>query len=669
MNKLTNRINNRYIEAGNNLYLYYTIASLSKINKARIDIKLAAKDNDGKITKYQSIKTSLTCESGTEEYYAEYVTRNKDEILNDLYRVLKVQDKALFRKLGRKSSDINVPRFREFYMANHEYIARVNCWAKSTRDHYHSTIKNQLAPLLDTKPMCELTADDYYAAVDKLHLKRKEAKKEYGDGRLDQFIGNLGSVAEYAKLVGVCETNPLKEISYKLDPLNKAKDDQLHRKSIDTKETENTAMGIANSYGSDSSAIGTAFQLYMGGRPAEVCGFIFGDIVYFKQQPDRCYLNLNKQYTQKSSSEGSYLKSELKTVNGYRCVPVTRELQALIEDKQKYLTEMGFSDEQIINMPIVNMPVPSRCKRPDAEKESLKKHCDPRQLSDCGKSILFKSAGKRKIIEVPLLDCDRTEDGEFIPTDPSLRPIESDVQAYELRRIFASRMAGICGLTMTELQYIMGHALEYDMYGRANDFVLEDKQLEIMHKMDRAITITDSQAEGKGELITKMSAPDPRKRVEPVAPTLESTAEILIEDETERHFVIIPPSDGSKVTIRIYLQAIEPGDGIRINVKSEGTISGMLTPISVSKISNEPRKTTNVISRYYDDVFGESICDTKDDTTNNEGDLIDGEDLDENEDYDDSIDEQSAIEYYESESERIWQNNFESTSCEEDDEE
>jgi hypothetical protein len=609
--------------------LYYT-AALLKSGKARLNVMLAIIDADNKVTNKMNIKKTVTCSAGDEDHYRAFVERNKDSLFRSLLAIAKRIEPELLAKTGQSTNSVEPPTFGAFYIAYWPQIVKLFGWQNSTSQQYYSTIKNQLSPLLDHKYMCDLSLKDYEDAVNALIQMRTEDNKEYSKSRLDKFWSNLCAVTEYACILGFCASNPLKEHSHKIDPLAKAKRESFHRKSLTAVETLKVVQHLALNLLSDPRIIGSCIQL-VGLRPAECGGLSFCDVIYFKQQPDRCYLAVHTQYTQGNAEKGNNHILELKTSNGYRYVPVPMEIQVLIEYLREQLLGLGFTPEEIASMPIV--------VKPQDKNVDYYKRCGPRDISACGKHALSETVGKRYVFEIPSISSN--EGGQ-----ESMLPLESDSQAYELRRIFATRCYGVCGLSLEQLEYVMGHTiLDSQLNGRAFEFANEDWLIDIMHKMDRAILVTDRF--GGNELLARMARTDLRKLIETVKIEADTPVEFEVKDEISKNLLICPSSENVRVRVRLNFQAIEPDDAIDIRIRSGG-MAGIVVPVVARNIGLAPLKTTNIQSIYLDELFGDTLEETSD----------------EEQDDGDEVDDKADIEAYE----RAWENHVENDPPSEDEE-
>lgn len=509
------------------------------------------------------------------------------------------------RKKHRRAKPDNVKiadpiTFAEFYGKAHLRIEKLFCWAPSTIAHYLSTILNKLAPKLSHKAMCQLTYKDCEDALASL-----KAENNLRDETVDQYRSNLSSVFEYAVLNGVCRENVIKKENKTLDPLKKAIDGRQKRKSLNSKEEKEILIIIAKAYEESSFALGMAMQDFLGLRTAEVCGPNFRDVFDYDDDSGRCYL---ASYTQnRSSTRDDFNKytPQKKTVNGYRYIPIPKPLQVLIEQRRSLLSEIGFSKDEIAAMPIVSQLYGNMKDK----RKAAKKRCNPAKLSEYGGRKLYEVLKSRSFVEIPFdLEDKKSKPGEEI-SEHKIPLVESDTQAYILRRNYSTNLFGIAGLSPGEAEYVMGH--NQSAPNRSpKDYADEDQLRRIQKKLDRLIFLTDDEARGKGELLEKLGAPDPRKSVQEIECQPGSCRHLAISDEVEKRFSFVP-KPGEHVNITVTIEAEEPFDKLEIELQSEGE-----TKYSVIAANATPKpasETANVLSFYYDSRFEKNASDQAED--------------------------------------------------------
>jgi len=425
--------------------------------------------------------------------------------------------------------------------------------------------------------------------------------------RIDQYWGNLYCVADFAFHSSVCPENPISKRKV-LNPINKAIDERQKRRSINTRETSQLMSLLAEDFDKCNTTLGTALQMFLGLRTAEACGPNFRDVLNFYDSSGRCYIS---SYTQNRSNVGkeyNKFSGQKKSVNGYRYIPVPKQLQYLIERKREKLFELGFTESEISSMPLVSEDV-SNVKDLEQARTKAKIRCDSSKLGIAGGRRLYSVLKTRANVEIPC------EDDSLLAEDPSdeennalkkiWNEIESDSQSYVLRRNFATYLFGICGLTTAEVQYLMGHKQDNNKGCVAIDFTAESILRKIQNKMDRLICFPDIDAEGKGDFFEKLSISNPKEILQRINCAPNSTVQTEINDDVECCFSFVPDSSESSIEITIVLQAAEPMDELKIEFQSEDELTYLA--VASDAVSTSPAETANVLSYYYDDIFSVSV--------------------------------------------------------------
>jgi integrase len=598
----------------NFLYISFRTTNLEQENEenivSRIICTLKYRDDNNQMIPIRGIERAFNLTHTDKADCENYVKKNTQKILRILLGKVQEKDPKLHDILSAKSKSTG-PTFQEFFGEHFETISKLFLWKTSTTNGYRRTIKNQLIPVLRSCPMSELTAADYLDAIKVLENSYLEKqRKAYSVSRRDHFASNLYSIAEYARILQVCDTNPLSQVTKENDRLNPMKilrREQHLRKSLTIYKTFNAVELLAGYLTSEGAALGTCLQLMAGLRPAEACGLNFRDVVSFKELLERCYIRVYTQVRPVADDlEGKYTV-ELKTENGYRFIPVVAELQAFIDAKRDHLRNLGYTEEQISVMPLVHTNPPDTLNVKNPKTNPINYRCTPNKLSKFSKRILTEAIKSHSAPDVPYTENNTLDDGEVLEGSVyNPDPIEYDPESYELRRNFATVMFGVCSMTSVEVQYLMGHKLEFDMYNRAYDFANEDKLLELLSKMDHTIFAV-SPSPTKNPILNKLSKSDRRLESEDIHIKNGDSIELKLSDEITRKLSISPASQNGKVRVRIYLQAIEPDDTINIIVNSDGIVSGDINLLPVEK--PEAKKTTNVLSKYYGTVFGHPYTD------------------------------------------------------------
>ena len=154
----------------------------------------------------------------------------------------------------------------------------------------------------------------------------------------------------------------------------------------------------------------------------------------------------------------------LKTDAAYRYCICGSLMHHLIVQRMDYLRSLGYSSEEIAEMPLVSYP------------DDPCRYADPSGLSAFVKELLqlcgFQKANFRLIAALtrrePDLDSDGTPD--------------TDVSAYALRRDWAGRAIHICGMASADVDYLMGHK---NSDTKEKDYTNYDVQSDIARQLER----------------------------------------------------------------------------------------------------------------------------------------------------------------------------------------
>lgn len=592
------RNNSRFVplDDTDKLVIHFTKASPENL-KCMLAFSSTLKPVDSKL-----VKKFVRCEPGTEADFKRKIEDNLFEISSDLAGRLKASYPTIYDECYAQKPSGCLLTFGQYYEDVHENIEHLNCWADSTIGQYDANVTNQLNKHINGKPMRDLTFYDYYVAMLEVYNSRDKGLSE---SRVDQLIWNLAYVSKYAYINKVCDTDPFAgqnlDFGKKVNLTRKIIDGQLSKKCLNTSENACSAALIAETVFNEHENIGSALMAFAGLRTAEVCGPNFGDLKPFGLTPERYYLPIVSQNRDTPRINGEKLTNILKTKNAYRFIPIDKRLQVLIDEEREYLLSLDYSSEEIKEMPLAFKRKKKRGK--EASKPPLKgdfERCTPKDVRTVGKRILTQTLGKQSVLKVPE-ESEMNIDGS-IPSGKvtTAKPIESDPQAYQYRRNFDTLLFSVCEMEYREVQFVIGHMLEW---GNSTDYTNEDVLLALLHKMDRIISIPDHYAKDKNELCKKMSSPDPRKVVHEITCNDNETIEIPLEKEVGLRYLVKPFSEDQFLEISISLNAREPSDKITVCIYAEGGITGTAFVSNAKKCV--PEKTTTILSYYYDDLFCE----------------------------------------------------------------
>lgn len=210
-------------------------------------------------------------------------------------------------------------------------------------------------------------------------------------------------------------------------------------------------------------ALAAAFMLFCGLRTSEAAGVFFRDIGYHD--------TFGSMFVQHQEQNGK-ITDILKTTNAYRSVILPKILLDFVDLRIAFLQDLGFSRDRIMELPIA-----SAAGNPE---------------------ILTRSNMISALVRELLLLCGITDDFLQVTRDltdwePDIVGEEKviDVAAYILRRDFGTRACHICGFTMDEVDYLLGHAAKSR---RLHDYKTPEKKKELAWKLERYVFDPDHSA-------------------------------------------------------------------------------------------------------------------------------------------------------------------------------
>lgn len=193
---------------------------------------------------------------------------------------------------------------------------------------------------------------------------------------------------------------------------------------------------------------------------------------------------------------------------------------------------------------------PLKAARPDWDREETCALCDPAELS----AWVIRTL-RRCGCDPDYLESARAEYERWVTRDRSGQPVET-VDAYVLRRDWATRARCICGLTSLEIDMLMGHENPTREAARPELRTGMDATL-ISRKLDRYIYSTEL-------------SENPRYSPYQICHGDEDTLDTF----PVQQFV----NNGSKpLVLHISVESAEPGDGITIEHTDDCEIRSILT--------------------------------------------------------------------------------------------
>lgn len=203
-------------------------------------------------------------------------------------------------------------------------------------------------------------------------------------------------------------------------------------------------------------ALAAALMLFCGLRTSEATGVIFSDIRYHGL--------FGSLFVCQQEQNGD-LTRILKTENAYRNVILPKIMLDFLGIRDAYLQSLGYIPEQFKELPIACIN-----QEPEALAHSNAVSALARELLQlCGLSDEFFQAVREL--------ADREPDevgGEKV----------RDVAAYTLRRDWGTRACHICGFSMDQVDYLLGHAAKSK---QRKDYLTLEKQAELAWQLERYV--------------------------------------------------------------------------------------------------------------------------------------------------------------------------------------
>lgn len=436
--------------------------------------------------------------------------------------------------------DLTMP---EYWGKHKKRLARLRHWAPETERSYDKLMA-KLASELPAQSISEVTAWELESAVDRANKKDRGGKYK----TVQKFYSILGDVFRYAEAHGhAC--NILAPLSRKqkeeshgkalyeqvLDPeLTSAerlnlleqllKENPYHPRSLSREVLYRLETRLSKLILEDGRYCALAIMLYCGTRPSECRALRWGDLVPFRDHPERQMLVLSKT----ADSKGM-IRERMKTSNAYRRVPVHWELKELLAQRYAYEQTQLPPGTDMSKLPICSF------------QNQFDRPCREYELSKLGREVLEKSGLTR-------------EDYAFYYADTILHPEgdkkgESNVHLYILRRNFYSWLHGLTQLNLMERSYLMGHSMVVESQDLRPTYNSEDVLYRMLEMMDRAVL-------------------NPNQLRPPYIQTLRPEMPIQISNQGAMIFSIPPEYLTSPCEIRLSLLAGEPDSHIVVSARS-----------------------------------------------------------------------------------------------------
>ena len=328
-------------------------------------------------------------------------------------------------------------------------------WDKDTMKWTCTYFENRILRRLDELGI-EADSADFAEIKDALVEKTLKSKRSNGDP-----VTANKSVSQY-----LLRANWILKQLYELNP-------ELPNRLFNTEGIEALPMADQVKYIPDDVRVKFAYLLTKmlhygltmgaglmetgGTRTAEACAVKIGEI----SLRDR-YVVIPILYQIKNGNR----IPRLKTNAAYRYCICGSLMHHLIVKRMEYLSSLGYTDEDIAEMPLVSYP------------DDPCRYADPSSLSAFVRELLqlcgFKKKDFRLIAALTKREPDLDSDG--VP--------ETDVSAYALRRDWAGRAIHLCGMTSADVDYLMGHK---NSEAKGRDYTNYDLQTDIAKQLERHV--------------------------------------------------------------------------------------------------------------------------------------------------------------------------------------
>ena len=380
------------------------------------------------------------------------------------------------REIHRPDRDDEISSLTFCGALEKEYWEIAFYWNADTQKKNNRTYENIILPALkdhNDKSISEYTVDDYDEALqiirEKGYLTAQGIKRAYSDSTMKTFQKLIYNVVFYASHAGYCE-NVLLGTRFQLD-VQTVEDEISERTKLKKSLTVNQERRFTKNLLEDDNLtgerVGLLLMLGCGVRNAEACGLNYGDFRVLDHHDDVYVLWIYKT-TRPGTSD---LQAGGKTWNTGRIIPVPDKIVDILiarkEQIKEILRSLQRDEKEADSMPIVNKGYLSA--------DSFDKRAGGYDLSMAAHP-LFSKAGIEPV-ELAYIDRELNEEGQSEVVN------EKDATAYLLRRNFATHLH-IEGLTIAEIQYIMGHDVE-DAYESRAEFIDSERLYQIACKIKR----------------------------------------------------------------------------------------------------------------------------------------------------------------------------------------
>lgn len=350
------------------------------------------------------------------------------------------------------------------------YGILLGCWedvsahwhATTTKKGYARDYARDILPLVKEKALKDYTREDLDQIIDvQIRKLRENDSRVWNESTRQHFRRIIKRIFEVAEDRGFC-TDILWGTQYALSEgssdsdLNR-KEFVVLRKSLTISEEIFIVNKIMTDITQDGEYFGIALMFCLGTRNQEACRIKFNDIRMFScdQSQYAAYIYSTPDKT------GTGDKFSGKTSNMVRIIPVPKMLSDLLKRRRRFLIDKVISGEIVVHKDLISE---TETREEAAEKfvdglyiachgSDYVSSCSPADLTRKGNEVLKAAKVNQELLA--LIDLDIRRPGR---TEEGLK--EKDPTAYLFRRNLGSHLYFL-GLNDNEIQYIMGHDIEY----------------------------------------------------------------------------------------------------------------------------------------------------------------------------------------------------------------
>lgn len=209
-------------------------------------------------------------------------------------------------------------------------------------------------------------------------------------------------------------------------------------------------------------SLGASAMFLMGARTAEACAIKIGELTL----RDGWYVDCPILFQMRNGKR----VPRLKTNAAYRHAVGGYLMYRLIDARCTYLRQLGFTEAEILEMPLVSHP------------KDCTQYADPSDLSAYAKNLLLTCGlTQEQLLKATVLmtrEPDLDEEG---------KP-ETDISAYILRRDWVGRAANVCGMSSVDIDYLIGHK---NPAVSGKDYTNPDIQEQLARQLERYVCLPD----------------------------------------------------------------------------------------------------------------------------------------------------------------------------------